>query len=27
MDIDPEAFVNIQPTVEVMGNFYDNSLI
>ncbi|MHC9370392.1 DUF2179 domain-containing protein, partial [Clostridium perfringens] len=27
MDIDPESFVNIQPTVEVMGNYYDNSLI
>lgn len=27
MDIDPEAFVNVQPTVEVVGKFYDNSLI
>ncbi|MGG5460486.1 YitT family protein [Clostridium sp. B9] len=27
MDIDPDAFVNVQPTVEVIGKFYDNSLI
>ena len=27
MDIDPDAFVNVQPTVEVVGKFYDNSLI
>ncbi|SHE69428.1 YitT family protein [Clostridium fallax] len=27
LDIDPKAFVNVQPTVEVIGKFVDNSLI
>lgn len=27
LDIDPDAFVNVQPTIEVMGKFIDKSLI
>lgn len=27
LDIDPDAFVNVQPTIEVIGKFADNSLL
>ncbi|MFR5170387.1 MAG: DUF2179 domain-containing protein [Clostridium paraputrificum] len=27
MEVDEEAFINVQPTVEVVGKFIDKSLI